>query len=108
MVCSSNLDLFTTIALKVSNKVIRVTEPNTRSLSYFESTDTGKTTFMSWLLSTVPDNKRIITVEEEVRKFNLIKRNEDCEIVNNVIHLSTKRCEDKRHDIDQLKLLETF
>ena len=62
---------------------------------------------MSWLLSTVPDNKRIITVEEEVRKFNLIKRNEDCEIVNNVIHLSTKRGEDKRHDIDQLKLLET-
>lgn len=71
------------------------------------STDTGKTTFMSWLLSTVPDNKRIITVEEEVREFNLIKRNEDCEIINNVIHLSTKRGEDKRHDIDQLKLLET-
>lgn len=35
--CSSNLDLFTTIVLEVSNKVIRVTEPNTRSLSYFES-----------------------------------------------------------------------
>lgn len=35
--CSSNLDLFTTFALEVSSKVIRVTEPNTRSLSYFES-----------------------------------------------------------------------
>lgn len=71
------------------------------------STDTGKTTFMSWLLSTVPDKKRIITVEEEVREFNLVKRNEKGEITNNVIHLSTKRGEDKRHDIDQLKLLET-
>lgn len=35
--CSSTLDLFTTFALEVSDKVIRVTEPNTRSLSYFES-----------------------------------------------------------------------
>lgn len=71
------------------------------------STDTGKTTFMSWLLSTVPDSKRIITVEEEVREFNLIKRNGEGDVTNNVIHLSTKRGEDKRHDIDQLKLLET-
>lgn len=35
--CSSNLDLFTTISLELADKVIRIVEPNTISLSYFES-----------------------------------------------------------------------
>nr|WP_312985712.1 CpaF/VirB11 family protein [Clostridioides sp.] len=70
------------------------------------STNTGKTTFMSWLLQTLPDYKRTITVEDGVREFDLIKKDEEGRVLNNIVHLTTKRSENKNQNIDQLKLLE--
>ena len=40
------------------------------------STGSGKTTIMAWLLSNVPNNRRLITIEEGSREFDLIKRDE--------------------------------
>jgi pilus assembly protein CpaF len=40
------------------------------------ATSSGKTTLMSWILSTLPDNKRIYTIENGTREFNLVKKNE--------------------------------
>jgi pilus assembly protein CpaF len=37
------------------------------------ATSSGKTTLMSWLLSTIPDEKRIFTIENDCREFDLIK-----------------------------------
>lgn len=70
------------------------------------STGSGKTTVMSWLLSMVPNNRRLITIEEGSREFDLIKRDADGNIVNSVVHLLTRPHENPTLDIDQDILLE--
>lgn len=70
------------------------------------STGSGKTTVMSWLLSMVPDNRRLITIEEGSREFDLIKRDKDGKALNSVVHLLTRPHENPALDIDQDVLLE--
>lgn len=70
------------------------------------STGSGKTTVMSWLLSMVPDNRRLITIEEGSREFDLIKRDENGHAINSVVHLLTRPHENPTLDIDQDLLLE--
>lgn len=70
------------------------------------STGSGKTTVMSWLLSMVPDNRRLITIEEGSREFDLIKRDEHGHAMNSVVHLLTRPHENPSLDIDQDLLLE--
>ena len=70
------------------------------------STGSGKTTVMSWLLSMVPDNRRLITIEEGSREFDLIKRDENGKAQNSVVHLLTRPHENASLDIDQDLLLE--
>ncbi|MCX7748235.1 MAG: CpaF/VirB11 family protein [Clostridia bacterium] len=70
------------------------------------ATSSGKTTIMSWLLSTSPDDKRIFTIENGCREFNLVKEDENGNIVNSVVHTATKFCDDITQNIDQEKLLE--
>ena len=70
------------------------------------STGSGKTTVMSWLLSMVPDNRRLITIEEGSREFDLIKRDRDGHAINSVVHLLTRPHENPSLDIDQDLLLE--
>ncbi|SFR77691.1 ATPase, T2SS/T4P/T4SS family [Anaeromicropila populeti] len=70
-------------------------------------TGSGKTTIMSYLLEQIPYHKRVITIEEDVREFTLVRRNEKGEVQNNVIHMVTKKSEDMTLAVDQEKLLET-
>lgn len=70
------------------------------------STGSGKTTVMSWLLSMVPDNRRLITIEEGSREFDLIKRDAEGHAINSVVHLLTRPHENPSLDIDQDLLLE--
>lgn len=70
------------------------------------ATTSGKTTLLDGLLRTIPYDKRIITIENDVREFDLIKRNEKGEILNSVIHTVTKKSENPNEVIDQEKLLE--
>lgn len=69
------------------------------------STGSGKTTLTSWLLSTIPDEKRIYTIESGSRELNLVKRDENGNIINNVISTKTKENKNKEFSIDQDKLL---
>ena len=70
-------------------------------------TSSGKTTLMSYLLSTIPDDKRIFTIENGTREFDLVKTDEDGNVINNVVHTVTRFSEDKNQNIDQEKLLES-
>lgn len=38
------------------------------------ATSSGKTTLMNWLLSTIPDDKRIFTIENGTREFDLVAK----------------------------------
>ena len=70
------------------------------------STDAGKTTIMSYLLKTLPDDKRIFTIEVENREFNLVKRDEHGRVINNVVHTVTRKSDDPKRVVDTEKLLE--
>lgn len=70
------------------------------------ATGSGKTTVMSWLLSKVPNNRRLITIEEGSREFDLVKRDAAGNIQNSVVHLLTRPHENPSMDIDQSFLLE--
>ena len=70
------------------------------------STGSGKTTIMAWLLSNVPNNQRLITIEEGSRELNLVKRDENGNILNSVVHLLTRPSENPTLNINQDFLLE--
>jgi len=70
------------------------------------STGSGKTTVMAWLLSMVPNNRRLITIEEGSREFDLVKRDKDGNILNSVVHLLTRPHENASMNINQDFLLE--
>ena len=70
------------------------------------STGSGKTTIMAWLLSNVPNNRRLITIEEGSREFDLIKRDAQGNILNSVVHLLTRPSANPALNINQDFLLE--
>lgn len=71
------------------------------------ATGSGKTTIMGWLLSNVPDNRRLVTIEDGSREFNLVKKDEKGNTVNSVVHLLTRHTESENvQNINQDDLLE--
>jgi pilus assembly protein CpaF len=77
------------------------------SICFTGATSSGKTTLMSYVLSTLPNNKRLFTIENGTREFNLIKKNAKGEVMNNVIHTVTRQSDDPKQSITMAKLLET-
>lgn len=80
---------------------------NRVSMCITGETGSGKTTLMSYLLSVTPYDKRVFTIEEDVREFNLVVTDENGNVINNVVHTTTKKSENKAQEINQDKLLET-
>lgn len=76
------------------------------SMAFSGGTGSGKTTSAAWLLSTLPQKYRIFTIEEGSREVNLIKRNENNEIISRIIHTLTKPSTNPQDTIDQTRLLE--
>ena len=70
------------------------------------ATSSGKTTLTGWLLSTIPDDKRIYTIESGSRELDLVKRDEKGKVINKVIHTITRESEDKSKSITQDDLLD--
>ncbi len=69
------------------------------------ATSSGKTTVAGWVLTTVPDNKRIYTIENGSRELALV-REKDGKVVNSVIHTLTRDSDNDRQRIDQTNLLD--
>lgn len=80
---------------------------NRISMCITGETGSGKTTLMSYLLTTIPYEKRIFTIEEDVREFDLVVKDDKGNVVNNIVHTTTKKSDDPNQTIDQEKLLET-
>lgn len=69
------------------------------------ATGSGKTTVAGWLLTTIPDNKRIFTIENGSRELDLV-REKDGRVCNSVIHTITRESENTKQNIDQDMLLD--
>ena len=70
------------------------------------ATGSGKTTLMEWILTTISHEKRIFTIENGCREFDLVVEDEEENVLNNVVHTTTRYSEDKKQNIDQERLLE--
>ena len=69
------------------------------------ATSSGKTTVLGWLLTTIPNNKRIYTIENGSRELNLVKSKYG-KIINSVVHTITKDSDVESQRVDQIKLLD--
>ena len=68
------------------------------------ATSSGKTTLLNALLSTVPDNKRVFTIESGSRELSLV-RVKDGKVVNNVVHTLSRPSDNEAYDITQEDLV---
>lgn len=68
--------------------------------------NTGKTTFQSYLLSKLPQELKVITIEGGAREMDLVTYDENGCPENNIVHLLTKESEKEKENITQEKLVE--
>ena len=68
-------------------------------------TSSGKTTLLNALLTSIPDEKRIYTIESGARELSLVKRNHFGEIQNNVVHTLSRPSENSAFNISQEHLV---
>ena len=73
------------------------------SVAIAGSTGSGKTADMGYILSCVPPDKRIVTIED-TRELSLAKFDENGVMINDVIHLLTKEEPNPISMLDLLKL----
>lgn len=70
------------------------------------ATGSGKTTLAGWLLTTLPDSKRIVTIEAGARELNLVRRDDLGKVKNRIVHLLTRESDNESMNIDQTDLIE--
>ena len=68
------------------------------------ATSSGKTTLLNALLTSIPDNKRIFTIESGSRELSLL-RVKDGQVVNNVVHTLSRPSDNEAYDITQEDLV---
>lgn len=65
----------------------------------------GKTTTLNALLRAIPDSRRILTIESGSRELDLVKRDNNGNVVNNVVHTLSRPAEEERENITQEDLV---
>ena len=68
------------------------------------ATSSGKTTLLNALLQSIPDNKRIFSIESGSRELSLV-RYTDKGIMNNVVHTLSRPSDNPAYDITQEDLV---
>lgn len=69
------------------------------------ATSSGKTTMLNALLTTIPDNKRIFTIESGSRELSLVRKTKYGNITNNVVHTLSRPSDNPTYDITQEDLV---
>lgn len=75
------------------------------SMVFVGETGCGKTTLMNYLLSTIPDKRRVVSIEHNARELSLVKKDDRGNIVNNVVHMKTRPHQNPELDISQEDLV---
>ena len=68
------------------------------------ATSSGKTTLLNALLTTIPNQKRIFTIESGSRELSLVKRKKN-KVINNVVHTLSRPSDNPAYDISQEDLV---
>ena len=75
------------------------------SMVFVGETGSGKTTLMNYLLSTIPNERRIVSIEHNARELSLVKKDENGNIINNVVHMKTRPHQSEELNISQEDLV---
>ena len=68
------------------------------------ATSSGKTTLLNALLTTIPDGKRVFTIETGSRELSLVRKKKG-KVVNNVVHTLSRPSDNPAFDITQEDLV---
>lgn len=68
------------------------------------ATSSGKTTLLNALLTTIPDGKRVFTIETGSRELSLVRKKKG-KVVNNVVHTLSRPSDNEAFDITQEDLV---
>lgn len=68
-------------------------------------TSSGKTTLLNALLTSIPNDKRIYSIESGARELFLVKKNRFGEIQNNVVHTLSRPSDNNAYNITQEHLV---
>ena len=69
------------------------------------ATSSGKTTLLNAIMTSIPNNKRVFTIESGSRELYLIRINAEGVIVNNVVHTLSRPSDNPAYDITQENLV---
>ena len=69
------------------------------------ATSSGKTTLLNAIMTSIPDNKRVFTIESGSRELALVRRDTQGNVVNNVVHTLSRPSDNPAYDITQEDLV---
>ena len=69
------------------------------------ATSSGKTTLLNAIMTSIPDNKRVFTIESGSRELSLVRRDEQGIVTNNVVHTLSRPSDNPAYDITQEDLV---
>lgn len=69
------------------------------------ATSSGKTTFLNVIMSSIPDSKRVFTIESGSREFSLIHRDSENKVRNNIVNTLSRPSDNPAYDITQEDLV---
>ena len=69
------------------------------------ATSSGKTTLLNAIMTSIPDNKRVFTIESGSRELSLVRKGDDGSIVNNAVHTLSRPSDNPAYDITQEDLV---
>lgn len=69
------------------------------------ATSSGKTTLLNAIMGSIPDGKRVFTIESGSRELSLVRRDETGNVTNNVVHTLSRPSDNPAYDITQEDLV---
>lgn len=69
------------------------------------ATSSGKTTLLNAIMTSIPDGKRVFTIESGSRELSLVRRDDKGNVVNNVVHTLARPSDNPAYDIKQEDLV---
>jgi len=69
------------------------------------ATSSGKTTLLNAIMGSIPDGKRVFTIESGSRELSLVRRDADGNVTNNVVHTLSRPSDNPAYDITQEDLV---
>ena len=76
------------------------------TIAIIGASGSGKTTLLNAIMGSIPDGKRVFTIESGSRELSLVRRDADGNVTNNVVHTLSRPSDNPAYDITQEDLVD--